>query len=648
MNDFQKSMQVQNTELNRNNEIIRKLNDIEKAYNPDEQSIDRRTNVLRGGCNVFLTVMHMAGMLYTLNDTSRGIVDTNIIGRVKSIGSIKKKEQRKERQSGKTLSDIIALNVVTERVHNNNNFVNIFRSNEIQSLYNERQSNLDLMEMAIAFVKSFEMYEIATELDDTFTLKESEQRLQGMKNICNNILENIQVYRKEDEQDNHVQLDREFPIRGFLQVMCEDLMQQEIDRAKKALDTEIKQGEIKQEEIIKKDSQENEAIKGIMIQSLELLKNRKQLLESKENWTEEQISDILYGIIDKEKMTLYKSVLKYLELEDILGEDELDNQKKYCELVILISYQLLKLQFVKEGKYEGIIYNTIWKNLYNQLKEYKNCQIDGGKYSNITFENLDKLKISLIRLNARLSDKLQFAIMEYEIKYHLKSVIELFTGEELPEPDIKCKENEYVGDHRDLQNMEIKFSTHYRNRVATKGSASYGNGRVDNKEEKKRELKVLNYNEDGLRLRPVKHKNAIIKQAKTNADLEHFINANPYSEAKKIKTEEWRKGLLTMIPRYFSAVFDEDKDVARIEFFSELKNVEKYYSETSVLETQVKVKEKMLELKDKGLLSDEPIIIEISRTQYKDFVRHDLIELRGKRDKQLVTCEQKEYDEAIK
>ena len=39
-----------------------------------------------------------------------------------------------------------------------------------------------------------------------------------------------------------------------------------------------------------------------------------------------------------------------------------------------------------------------------------------------------------------------------------------------------------------MGDAEFKTTTHYRERVATYGSAAYGNGRIDNRDEKKRDI----------------------------------------------------------------------------------------------------------------------------------------------------------------
>ena len=144
----------------------------------------------------------------------------------------------------------------------------------------------------------------------------------------------------------------------------------------------------------------------------------------------------------------------YELIEDGEGKEE-SNEKRYCELLILVLYQLTKLEFIKDGQYEGLIYNNMSTNLHNLLREYKNCEIDKGTYGNVTFESLQKLTTNLIRLNARLSDQLQFEIAKYEMDYYLKSIIKQFTGIENLDSEEKIKPNGYVSFHYDADSFEI-------------------------------------------------------------------------------------------------------------------------------------------------------------------------------------------------
>ena len=67
MNDFKESYKVQEDELNKNNEIIRKLNELEQIYNPEGENLSKRTKVLRSGESVFFNVMLISGILFSLN-----------------------------------------------------------------------------------------------------------------------------------------------------------------------------------------------------------------------------------------------------------------------------------------------------------------------------------------------------------------------------------------------------------------------------------------------------------------------------------------------------------------------------------------------------------------------------------------------------
>lgn len=433
MNDFREKFQqnLKVEELNKNNEIIRKLDELEKIYNPDRQSLAKRTRVLRSGENVFYHTMLIAGLLFKLEDSTKGIVDTTIVGRVKSVDSIEKKENRKGREN-KQNGDIIAYNVITERIHNSGNFVNVFlQSNKIQGLYNERKSNLDIMNMTVEFIKSFEKYGISSELDEGLPAdkarEQSEKRLRDMKETCNEILKNIKVYDREDKV-----LSNEFPIKEYLQVMCGDLLQQEMTRARIALYVEKinLERKVKDEDLAKEE-------KDITKISLKNIKTRIKLLESRKDWTTGALIELYTGVIDKERTDLYIEIMEYLKDKEIESdhteEQESSNEKRYCELLMLILYQLTKLEFTRDGQYKGLIYNNIWMNLHNQLREYKNSEIDHGSYRNVTFESLQKLTTNLTRLNARLSDPLQYEISKYEMEHYLKSVIKMFKGIEVIE-----------------------------------------------------------------------------------------------------------------------------------------------------------------------------------------------------------------------
>ena len=641
MNDFKESYKVQEDELNKNNEIIRKLNELEQIYNPEGENLSKRTKVLRSGENVFFNVMLISGILFSLNDTSKGIVDSTVVGRIKSLESTEKKEKRKGREN-KTNGDIIACNIITDRVHNSEDFFNVFRSSKIQGLYNERKSNLDIMSKAIEFVKSFEIYGISSELDERLSIddskNDSQRRLEAMKKDCDKILDNINIYNEEDKV-----LSKEFPVRQYMQVMCEKLTEIEIERAKRELYKQLEQR-------VKSDKQgTSEEMQKINKIRLRNLKAQAKLLIQKTDWTVDELAQILDGTIDIEKIELYKKITERLENEQMEGVTEGNsNEKLYCEFIILVLYQLTKLEFVKEGQYKGLIYNNIWMNLQNQLREYKNSEIDSGSYRNVTFESLQKLTTNLTRINARLSDPLQYEIAKYEMKYYIKSIIEAFKGTKVPEGDEKLKSNGYVAVHYDLGDLEIKTTTHYRDRVATYGSADYGSGRIDNKNEKKRELRTLSYTK--YLLKPVQKEGCpTIKQARLNKKIEEkvmsplsIIGRESNYTARKI--DIWKKDILRVTPRYFSANYDEKEDGVRIEFFSDLQNVQKYYSETSVIPIRNEVKERIEKIRKHGILSDNPFVIKVSRSQYLNFVKNELKELKNKIEGELNSKETAKED----
>ncbi len=644
MNEFRKSHQVSKSELNRSKEIIRKLDELEQIYNPERQNLDRRTNILRSGDNIYLNVMLITGLLFSINDSSKGTVDSTITGRIKSIESTRLKTNRAGRENKKN-RDIVACCVSIDRVHNSKNFFNIFRSDKIQGLYNERKSNLVLMKIAIDFLREFDMYGISSELDDKLSHEESRRRLQQMKNDCQIILDNINTYYKEEGTNLS---EEEFPIREWLQVMCEDLMQQEAERAVKTLDKEIERMEKEQGDA---ESTFEENLSKV---NLNNLKMRKNMLDTKTSHTQKELITILNGVIDEERMELYKSVLQYLkerEIEESYDDNtnkvESSKEKTYCEILMLILYQLTKLEFVKESQYKGLIYQNIWRNLQNQIELYKYCEVDHGTYGNITFENLQKLLTNLIRLNARLSDPLQYEISKYQMRYSLKSIIQAYKGTDLMVCEEKIKPNGYVADHYDFDDFEIKAMTHFRERVATIGSASYTNGRIDNKDEKKKEISNLNYGRYMLKIpeRPPIIKFAELttrlgKKLSLDDSLKKYIQENQNTAEVKAGIEKWRKKVLGIIPRYFSARYNEEKNVVEIEFLSEVKNVNKLYSETSILQVREEVKRKTKQLKKLGFLLDEPLKIEVSRTQYRDFLQYELKNLKNKIDTKLNPKEQ--------
>lgn len=450
MNDFRKCQKVSDEELNKNNEIIRFLDELEQRYNPDRQTIDERTNVLRSGDNIFLNVMLITGLLYSLNDNSRGIVDTTVTGRIKSIESTRLKNKRAGRKN-KLNRDIVACCVTTDRVHNSKNFFNIFRSDKIQGLYNARKSNLDLMKLTIEFLKEMDIYGISSELDDVLSVEESKRRLQEMKSNSEKILDNINRYYDEDESNL---LEEGFPVRECLQVMCEDLMQQEIEKARENLYKEIKMNTKKQSTL------EGEFEKDFNKINLDNLRIRKKMLEAKPDYTQEELIVLLNGIINKENVELYRATLQHLKEKEIeeqynnnSNKAESSKEKTYCELLMLILYQLTKLEFVKKDQYEGLTYHNIWTDLHNQLEQYKHCEVDHGTYGNITFENLEKLLTNLTGLNARLSDQLQYEISKYQMRYSLKSIIQSYKGNDYIKCEEKVKPNGYVAIHYDRSGL---------------------------------------------------------------------------------------------------------------------------------------------------------------------------------------------------
>ena len=337
MSDFKESVKISEDRLNKNYSIIRKLDRQEEIYNPNTELMSKRTNVLRSGENVFLNVMLISGLLFSLNDSSKNIIDSSIIGRVKSPESIARKESRKGRENKKN-GDIVAYNIIIDRIHNSRDFYNMFRSSKIQSLYNERKSNIDLMQMAVDFINSFEMYGVSSELDESLTVEEtreiSKKRLKNMKDNCAKIAENIERYNVEDPINKNG-----IPINQSLRVMCEELLNKEIVNAIRLLSSDRYRLE---KEIKSSKNEMSEEMLAIKKNNLKGLKARLSLFESKKNWKTDELIELLSGKIDKEKVMLYITVIDYLknkEMDELIGTDdgkEECNEKKYCELLILV------------------------------------------------------------------------------------------------------------------------------------------------------------------------------------------------------------------------------------------------------------------------------------------------------------------------
>lgn len=193
-----------------------------------------------------------------------------------------------------------------------------------------------------------------------------------------------------------------------------------------------------------------------------------------------------------------------------------------------------------------------------------------------------------------------------------------------------------------MGDVEIKTTTHYRDRVATYGSAAYGNGRIDNKNEKKREIRRLSYKR--YLFKPVeKERCPRVKQVKVKKEMESMFNhitdtirfTNEGWAKREFAINNWRRDILRITPRYLSAAYDEKEDVIKVEYLGTLQNVIKFYSETSVIAIRNEVKEKIAEIERLGLLPDKPLIITITRSQYQDFVRNEMKPLQSKIEAEL-------------
>lgn len=414
MNDFKEGLVVPTEKLNKNNEIIRKLDELEKIYNPKIKEQSTRTQVLRSGENILFNIMLVSGMLFGLNNsrTIQNTIDTTISGRIKSIESEKLKEERngrKDKQNG----DIFAFNLVIDRVHNSKSFPNVFMSDEIQALYNERKLNLAIMKMIVQYIESFDEYDITAELDEDLTGEELKKKLEDIKQDCRIIEENIKIYNDEDNIGHEG-----FSVDDTMRKICTNLFEEEINKVKQHVEKLEKE---------KKEKGCTEKMKRMLKASIFVFNEQIDSLEKNED-----LEDVIVDVDDAiAHAQMCKTLLKYLEnkrIEEMLkGNEQEDGNKKYCEISILLLYQLLQLEFV-----EGINYEKMRNTLYVHLKEYKNAELDASKskyrYSNVTLESLQTLTKNLKKLNARLSDPLQYEISKYFMKQYINPIIRIFKG----------------------------------------------------------------------------------------------------------------------------------------------------------------------------------------------------------------------------
>lgn len=656
--------------------LAQKLKEQEMLYNNNTQST--REDILRGSENTILNMYAYAGLLLSINELYGGVVDTKITSRKKSIVSARRKENRPDRE-GKKTKDTIGSTICIERVHNSMNFSNFFDDDKIQAEYNERMQNIDLMKIVIDFLESLPMETISSELDNA-TPQEDSESISKLKEKREEVKENVKVYYKESrkEDDEIIRMDKTKLIREICQSLTEEEIHkaetngiesllEELKRKKEESNQKIKELERKLEYLTDKtiiektesDLEDEKDIQDSIEENIERIKKNIKRLHSG-NKKDSQKQELLRDVLNPENMKLFNEIIKSIEEKEALfinvdSEETKNKAKTYCELLIIMLYQLKQLEIIPKSEYTGKTYDNILSNLLVELRQYKAAEVDAYKkkgssdsaYSNITYNDLQKMVTNLIRINARLSDRLQFDILSYIMEKNLKQIIQYITGEELSEPDVKAKSNGYVAIHWDLGEMqEIKGITHYRERVANMGSASYGNGREENQDEKKRDVDLLKLSRAAW---PAKMKNSS-KRRKNNApklanpqkiqiplqikeDFRKKEEAREITESIKqlLQTQKpiYQKELLSRIPMYAEYKYNPETGKVHVKFFSEIENVAKYYLETNVVEEREKVVEMLERLRKTKILSDIPTEVEISKEEYRTFLQKDLHRYRN-------------------
>ncbi|MCI8654572.1 MAG: hypothetical protein HFJ48_01675 [Clostridia bacterium] len=681
-NNFKDTVKINVKDMIDIEKIIHELETDLKKYkgtSEDKTAVD----IFRSGRMITFDTLLSAGLLFKIYETCGRSIDAHILTRVKSQASIEEKQHRKGREQGKSLGDIIGSSLIADRVHNYTEIISIFNSPEIQISYNERQSNIRLLKEVSEFILNLNSEEnnIASDLDDNYSKNNHElvSRLNTNKKDCKVIIKNCNTYFQESNTPKR----QKIPINRTLKGMCKYLMSEEIQRAFDKVDESLKR-EIKNKKHIEDELKEltqygeDEETKIKMLQTLlsiqnqkiEMIKQQIRLIEQNtENRDIGQLKILLSNSLNANRIELLEEIDKHISKQIDNGEKSSNNseEKLYCEYLAIVLYQIKRLEFVnEEDRFKGKTYETIEHSLYTQLEEYRDSEIEGTPYKNITFNDVQKLTTNLRRLNSRLSDKLQHNILDYSLQFYLNDVIRQFTGENPSAPDFKIKKNGYVATHIDIDMIkkivdnqlirlrkEFKLVTHHRDLESTTGTAAYGSGRQENMEAKTRRVELLE-NEMTHKIRFSKGTNKLkkanfhgntreqLQEARSVNYLTNLLANTKISESsfgKFIKEKEewkndgrrekWEQELFDVIPKYSIIEYNAEEDAVNITFLSDYENVKKYYTETNLPIKRKKILEMLEKLKDNRMISDKHTRIGLTHEQYRYFMRNNLEDLRN-------------------
>lgn len=676
-NNFKKGLNVETRNILDTKTMIENIGSCSKKYKGEDEK-QSYIDIFRSGEMITYDTLLSVGLLFKLYETCGNTIDAHILTRVKSKFSIQEKMKRKGRENGNNLGDIIGSSLIVDRVHNYTEIVNIFNSPEIQISYNERQSNIRLLKEVSEFIIGLDTEEnnIASDLDDNYSKNNHElvSRLNTNKKDCKAIIKNCSTYLQESNSSKDTQ---KIPINRTLKSMCRYLINEELQRAVNNISISLEREIQSKEEIERQLSElkqygEEESPKVSMLETLLTIQNEKiQIIERQVELLERnrgnkditQLKILLSSSLNTDRIELLEEIDKHVSKKIDQGDNNNSLEQKYCEYLAIVLYQIKRLEFVNpEDRFKGKTYETIEHSIYTQLAEYRDAEIEGNSYKGITFNDVQKLTTNLRRLNSRLSDKLQHNILDYSLQLYLNDVIKQFTGEYPSEPDFKIKKNGYVATHIDIDMIkeiinqqfirlrkELKLVTHHRDLESTTGSAAYGSGRQENMEAKMRKLELLNIDNKvksskGSKFNGIKFHGNTTEQLNRAREMNYLeelllrseISKSPFTKAVKEKKgwenggkEDWQNKLFSVIPEYSKIEYDKNTDSVIVEFFSDYKNVEKYYTETNMPIKRKNTLKMLEELKRDGLISDGTIKVEISHDQYRYFIRNGLEYLKG-------------------
>lgn len=670
--DFKRTLRVDSKDILDIEKTIKELEADSRKYNGIDKS-KSTVDIFRSGEMMAFDALLSAGLLFKLHETCGKTVDAHILTRVKSQASIAEKRQRKGRKDGNNLGDIIGSSLIADRVHNYTEIISIFNSPEIQSRYNERQSNIRLLKEVSEFIIDLNSDEnnIASDLDDNYSKNNHElvSRLNTNKKDCKTIIRNCNIYF----QESNTPKGERFPINRTFKSMCKYLINEEIQRASDSIEETLKR-EKRNKQQIEKELQEltqygeKDTSKITMLESLLLLQNQKiEMLKKQIELLKQnpeikdivQLKILLSSSLNIDRIELLEQIDEHVSKQIDEGEqkDKSSVEKRYCQYLAIVLYQIKRLEFVNDkDKFKGKTYETIEPSLYTQLNEYRDAEIEGHSYKNITFTDVNKLTINLGRLNSRLSDRLQHDILDYSLQLYLNDVIKRFTGEHPSEPDLKIKTNGYVATHVDIDMIkriadnqlirlkkELKLVTHHRDLESTTGSAAYGSGRQENMKAKARRIELLESNIEnaittskGPKTSTCNFRGVTAEQLNRAREINYLTDlltdSTTVSESQFAKSiqekEKWQKELFSVIPRYSQISYNPEADSVTIEFFSDYENIKKYYTETNLPIKRKNTLEMLEQLRDDRKISDKATIIELTHNQYRYFMRNNLESLK--------------------